>query len=512
LSVPYTTGVDAAGAPVEVVPTAGEATFVDADGSNDAPTLGGLALRSGFTTTEAWSIEYDGTRWWAKGEHSGTQEREPKAGESYVSDHGEVEFTIDGEATAGDRFEFSTDTGVLAYTLDGRPTALHGDGDSLFVAVDSATPLLGVVDPFTGEWRGSVALPETAHPWRLAAGPDGSVLVGDSRSPAFYIVRFPTAGSAEGATVETVTTAGAVIDLAWQSAALADGTTLSRVFVAPVALQRVDVYDLDEHAWIDVNPDDAEVAGFGLGSPVSGLAASIGTVRTQQVTDWGAYPEVPAIVVSTQDGFALMLDATTGCGIPTETGPHGPNYASVSEGFLEATLNDVGAVSSAELAYDPATGEQVTLSQCAGVARSESWTVTYDSAAAAWQVEGTVSGVQAAWAFDGQRYVSDNGALSFLINAYSPPPSDGDSFSFYVDRGLLGWYFTDENGDGGLTAGGESSWQAPARPMTFSYMAGPTGGGWDDVDVKEMAVLPVQNSDEAARLYLDSGKTEINWE
>jgi hypothetical protein len=63
-----------------------------------------------------------------------------------------------------------------------------------------------------------------------------------------------------------------------------------------------------------------------------------------------------------------------------------------------------------------------------------------------------------------------------------------------------------------LTAGGEASWQLPARPTTFSYLAGPTGGGWDQVDVKEMAILPVQNNDEAARIYLDSGKSEVNWE
>ena len=512
LSVPYVTSVSEGGAPEEVEPSNSEPVFIDADASDDAPTLDGVKLRAGFTTTESWSIEFDGTRWWAKGSLSGTQEREPKDGESFVSDHGELEFTLEGSASLGDRFELTTDTGVLAYTLAGRPTGLHGDGDFLYVGVDSDTPLVGVVDPFSGEWLGSVALPIGAHPWRMSAGPEGSLLVGDARSAAFYVVRFATPGSAGTATVETVATAAPVIDLVWQSGALTDGGAFSRVFVAPVALQRVDVYDLDTSTWIDVNPNDAEVAGITLGSPVSGLAASVGTVRLQQVTDWGAYPEVPAIVVSTQDGFTLMLDATTGCGVPTEVGPHGPNIASATEGYYWAYLNDVGEPSDAVLVADAATGEQVTLSQCAGLARSESWSVTYDSAAAGWQVEGTLSGVQERWAYDGQRYVSDNGALSFLVTAFSPPPTDGDSFGFYVDRGLLGWYFTDQNLDGGLSAGGESVWQAPARPMTFSYMAGPTGGKWDQVDVKEMAVLPVQNGDEASRLYLDSGKAEINWE
>lgn len=512
VSVPYVIGADDDGNPEEFAPVASEPTFVDADGSGDSPTLEGVAVRPGFTTTETWSIEFDGQRWWARGELSGMQEREPRAGEEYVSDHGQIEFTLEGKATAGDRFEFSTDNGVKVYTLDGRPTGLFGDGATLFVGVDSATPLVGLVNPMTGEWLGSVALPEGAHPWRLSGGPDGSVLVGDARSAAFYIVRFAVPGDAASATVETVPTAAPLIDLVWQSGELADGSAFSRVFVAPVGMQRVDLYDLGTGAWIDVNPHDGEVGGFDLGSPVSGLAASVGTVRFQQETDWGAVPEEPAVVVSTQDGFTLMLDATTGCGVPTAVGPHGPNIGSVSEGFYWSSLDDVGPTSDAIITSDPATGEQITLSQCAGVARSESWSVIYNSATVSWQVEGTLSGVQTAQAYDGQRYVSDNGAISFLINSFSPPPTDGDSFSFYIDRGLLGWYFTDENQDGGLTAGGEASWQLPARPTTFSYLAGPTGGGWDQVDVKEMAILPVQNNDEAARIYLDSGKSEVNWE
>ena len=69
---------------IEVTPEHGDPTFVDADGSNDSATLEDIVLRPGFTTTEDWSIEYDGTRWWAKGSRSGTQEREPVAGEDYT--------------------------------------------------------------------------------------------------------------------------------------------------------------------------------------------------------------------------------------------------------------------------------------------------------------------------------------------------------------------------------------------------------------------------------------------
>ena len=83
--------------------------------------------------------------------------------------------------------------------------------------------------------------------------------MGDARSAAFYVIRFPTPGDAATATVETVATAAPVIDLVWQTGTLADGAAFSRIFVAPVALQRVDVYDAATGTWVDVNPADAEV-------------------------------------------------------------------------------------------------------------------------------------------------------------------------------------------------------------------------------------------------------------
>jgi hypothetical protein len=510
LSAPYTTGVEG-DAPVEVEPTVTEPVFVDLDGSGDSPVLAGLRVRAGFTTTEDWSIEFDGTRWSAMGSRSGKQEMEPRAGEAYVSDQGELEFTIEGEATLGDRFELHTETGLLEYGFDGRPTAILSVGDRLLVSLEADVPSVLVIDAWTGATLGSVALPADAKPWRLAVAADGTVFVADSRAGRVYIVSGDVLADPAAAAVASLDTAGPVLDVAWQGGDDADGQPFDRLFVAPLGLQRVDVYDRSGQ-WIDPNPADAEVAGVDLGSPVSGLSASVGTVWLQQENAWGALPRVPTVVVSTQDGFVFQVDAGTGCAVTTARGPHGPNEVlDSSEAFAYAVLQDQGPVSDAELLVDAATGEQVAVSSCGGVARGETWNVVYDSASVSWTVEGSLSGEQANRAFTDQRYLSDTGAISFFIGGGSFPPTDGDRFSFEVDRGLLVIAGVDKDEDG-VIGTADVALDAPARPLAYQDEVGPTGGGWDEVERREYALVTAENADTVARCQLDAGVSQVGWE
>lgn len=511
VSVPYTTGVED-GAPVELAPTVSEAVFVDADGSGDDATLDGVEVRAGFTTTEAWSIEFDGTRWWAKGSRSGTQEAEPVVGEPYQTDHGELAFTLGGSATLGDRFELSTDTGLLEFTVAGRPTALLGTGDRLLVSVESDAPFLAVLDPWTGDALGTVPLPAGATPWRLARAPDGTVFVADSRSPAVYVLSGDAANDPAASTVSVLSTAAPVVDLAWQAGNDADDLPFERLFVAPLGLHRVDVFDLVAGAWVDPNPGDADVAGVDFGSPISGLAASAGEVWLQQENAWGALPRVPTVVVSTQDGSVFQLDAGTGCAVVSARGPHGPNEVlDSSTTFAYAALEDQGPASDAEMLVDAATGEQVAVSSCGGVARGEAWSVVYDSASVSWIVEGSLSGEQVARAYTDQRYVSDTGAISFYIAGGTLPPTDGDRFRFEVDRGLLVMSGIDNDEDG-VIATGDSTLEAPARPLAYQDTVGPTGGGWDEVVRREYALVMAENADVVARCHLDAGVAQVGWE
>ncbi len=505
VAAPYLTGVADDASPAEVVPEASEVAFVDADGSGDSAKLSELVLREGFTTTEDWSVEYDGARWWAIGSRSGTQETEPVAGTTFQSDYGEVEFLIEGEATLGDRFEFTTDTGLREFSLGGRPTAILGGEGVLWVSIDGDAPSVVGLDPASGATLVSVPLPVGAEPWRLALGGDGLLYVADSRSPAVYIV-------GEGVIVETIVTAGPVVDVAWQGGSDANGTPFERLFVAPLGARRVDVYDLATGAWVDPNPSDAPVEGVDLGSPISGLAASAGTVWLQQPNAWGALPRVPTVVATTQDGFVFQIDAGTGCAVTSLRGPHGPNeIIDSADAYTSAALEDQGPASDAELSVDASTGEQVAVSACGGVARGEAWTVTYDSASVSWIVEGSFSGEQQSRAYTDERYLSDTGAISFYIIGGTLPPTDGDRFSFEVDRGLLVISGIDNDEDG-LIGAGDDPLDFPARPLAYEDVVGPSGGGWDATDRREYALVMAENEDVVARCHLDAGVAQTGWE
>lgn len=515
LRVPYTTGVEEDGTPIEVEPTTDGAAFVDADQSGDSATIDEVTLRAGFTTTEDWSIEYDGAAWWAKGSRSGTMTKHPVEGIDYQSDGGEVQFTIQGGATAGDRFDLRTDSGLLEWDLGGKPTSVDVVGTRLYTMVLSSPPRVYVMDAESGDYLGAVALPEETQPWRATFATDGRMFVADANSAQVFVLHFEAGVAVDDTEVESLAVAAAPIDVAWQAGEGADGTPFERLFVAPVGMQRVDVYDLLTNAWVDPNPVTAEVAGVELGSPISGLTPSVDTVWMQQETAWGALPRVPTVVVSTQDGYTLQLDASTGCYVTDSRGPHGPyTDESYDQDYPWATLDDHGDTSDTQLYVDYVSsvyGEQIVASPCGGVLRSEGWTLTYTSAQDAWIVEGTVSGVQANLAYEDERYLSDDGGLSFLLVSGPLPSTDGDQFTFLTDRGLASVIGTDANDDASIGTG-DTPYELPARPVAFDYTTGDQGGGWDEVDRREFALLPVQNTDVVGKVQLDKGKATFQWE
>jgi hypothetical protein len=515
LRIPYVVGTAEDGEPEEFTATASEPSFVDGDESGDAPSLGEISLRQGSTTTETWSIEFDGAGWWAKGSRSGVQENRPVAGKGYSSDLSEIRFTIEGAATAGDRFEIVTDSGIQAWTLSGLPVALHRVGMVLYVAVvgqDGAPSRVHGMDADTGAWLGAIELPGGSQPWRMTSAPDGRVFVADAQLPYAWVLRFDETADWNAVRAESIELAAPAVDVAYQAGASLEGAEFERLFVAPVGLGRVDVLDLESATWFDPNPFTPEVEGIALDAPISGLAASIGPVTLQQGMAWGALPQVPTIAVATSDGFLYQLDASTGCYVASARGPHGPNAVlDASSDSAYAALEDQGAASDASLVVDDSSGEQVQVSSCGGLARTETWTVTYDSALIGWEVEGTVSGVQSALARNDARYVSDDGAVSFIIVQGADPATDGDRFTFGVDRGLLSFYATDVDDDGTIE-GTDRAWEFPARPLAFQYKAGPTGGGWDPVDRREFVLLPVSNSDLVARVELSRARTKVDWQ
>lgn len=507
LQAPYIIGREEDGSPREVEPVVSEPAFVDADLSGDAASMSEVFVRPGWTTTESWTISFGDGRWWAYGSRSGKQEREPVLGEPYWSDLREVEFTMDGTASEGDFFTFSTETQIDEFDVGAIPTTLLAVGEDLWVGTADGRVLN--LDPETGGLRGEVILAvgegkaEVDRPpqaWRMAVG--GDVLyVADASYPLLHRIDLTTL-------VDTpLSVAAPLLDVAWQAGEGPDGTSFERVFVAPLGASRVDIWDVLTQAWVDPNPVTPEVEGVFIGSPVTGLGASAGPVRMQQPTAWGAWPEVPTVLVATGDGFLFQVDASTGCLLVTAEGPGGPNelYGSTSD---YATLDDQGEDSDSSLWIDGYSGEQVVAARCGGVTRSESWVVTYESASLTWAVEGSLSGVQAGRAVEDVRYVSDTGAVSFLIAAGTRPATDGDRFTFSMSAGLLVHSGTDTDGDGQA----DPPWEFPGRPVGYTLEGGASGGGWDEWVPTPYAILPVPNSDVAARLELETGASSVKWD
>lgn len=499
LRAPYVIGVDEAG-PREVDPVADEAVFFDADGSGDTPTLAGIELRPGYTTTEDWSIEFDGSRWWAKGSASGQQDHQPVDGEPYTSDEGEVAFTINGTASLGDRFEFHTETGVRRFDLGARATALLLDGDRLYVSLVDGT--VAVLDAATAARLDTIQLAAGAQPGHLVSDDAGTLYVADTGTAQVHVLTGDL-----GAWVDTpLPTAAPVVDVAWVTGNGQDGTPFAHLFVLPVALGRVDVYDTTAGRWVDPNPITPGAEGIPLDLPFLGLAASAGPTRLQIPTEFGAWPRVPVVLVSSGAGAVYELDASTGCYVAMGEGPKGPN-AITDDTTTNFDFTDVGVPSTPGFVSDTETGVIVAASSCPGVTFSEEWTVTYDGATLSWQVEGSRSGPQTLRAHDDERYVSDTGAISFLIASGSLPASTGDTFAFTTEANLLAY----TNSDPGADGTDQLVFQYPGRPVSFSLEGGPTGGGWDAYEVDQYALLPLTNTDATALLRLDEGVSYSYW-
>lgn len=505
LQVPYITGVDADGFPVDVQPTVTDPVFVDADGSGDAPLLTDVRVRAGFTTTEDWYVEYAGDRWWVKGSRSGVQNKAPVSGEAWASDDGELSFVLDGTATEGDRFELRTDTGLVEWDLGAPAMAVLAHEGRVYVSLAGDPGQIVVYDGTTGAYVGSVPLATGAQPGRMTVAPDGRLYVGDAVLPQVWVLRFDQELDPAAVPVEILPVAAPPVDVAWQGGIDRWGAPFDHLFVAPAGLLRVDVYDTVAGAWVDPNPYTQGDEGVFLGAPVSGLAASVGDTWLPHETAWEAQPRVPTVAVATSDGFVYMLEGSTGCGVLDAGGPSA-DPADPNDGAI--FLEDQGEASDSTLELSDYDKDQVVGSECGGVTRSETWTVIYDAATLSWEVEGSLSGVQQARAHDGERYLSDTGAISFLIRAGTAPPTQGDRFTFVTDDGMRVFRGSDEDEDGQISP----AWEAPGRPVAFETLSGPTGGGWDAVDRRQYVLLPVTNTDIAARLHLDSGNTEVLWE
>jgi hypothetical protein len=203
------------------------------------------------------------------------------------------------------------------------------------------------------------------------------------------------------------------------------------------------------------------------------------------------------------NGSLILLEGDTGCAALNYEGPHVP----LNQGFESIQFNDAGNISNPDMLEDVSTARKIQTSSCGGLVRTEEWSVTFDEVHGNWEVEGTISGVQEGRAIADQRYVSDNGGISFTMTTGVQPASEGDSFLFYTDEGILRIDAIDR-----ANSQEAMPMELPSDPLIFQYLAGPTGGGWDVVDERTFILLPITNSDLVIRVRIEAWRIEAIWD
>jgi hypothetical protein len=146
------------------------------------------------------------------------------------------------------------------------------------------------------------------------------------------------------------------------------------------------------------------------------------------------------------------------------------------------------------------------VSPCAGTAKSEQWTLRFDQNQQGWVVSGRVSGEQATLAIEDQRYVSDDGSVSFLLRAGGTPSKDGWQITFDVIEGTMGI-----DGDNDKDGEREVGFDTPGDPVFFHYTVGPTPASWKEIDDRAFVLVPSQGSNTVNRIDPQEGGVDASW-
>ena len=464
LSTTWIEGVDDNGEPIHAVP--------EHNAETEAPALLDVTLRVGRTTTEDWTLSWKDGGWDVEGSVSGSQVERALPKVTYISDHMEVRFTAPVGAE-GDVLSFSTETGVQSHNLGGTIQSLVGlPGTSFLVAtvLNLSTGQGQVVlwDMLSAEVAATLDLGDSTVPLRVALSEGGEVLyVSDAALPVVYEVLVRTEGAEGLPSLErrrTLDMPGQVRELAW-----AEGEGFDRLFVAVEGEGSVHIMDLEAETWFDANPWTEAVDGVQTGSPIQGLAATGRRVETLQQNSFGGVLKDEVIAISTLAGEMWFLAAKSGCLVETATGP--TSFLDPERAFVDA-----GTVSNPVMESTGFANRPVQFNTCAGVVWDEQWVATYDENLGAWEVEGSLSGVQSQMAREDERFVTDMGTISFLIRSGSAPSSAGDRFQWRTVSGVAGVTGIDRDGNGEL----DLALRHPGRPVPFEADLSVGDTHWSD--------------------------------
>ncbi|MEZ4319049.1 MAG: hypothetical protein R3F61_16155 [Myxococcota bacterium] len=509
LEIPFVTGLDASGAPEEPASSVSEARFVPTQGSAITGFLEGLEIKTGWVSTEDWVVEYVGAEagWTVIGSRSGRMEDNAFRDKPYVGVRRVVAFTLttSGEPMPGDRFEFSTDNGLVEHDADGIPLEMRPAPDGSVVAVvvqDSLEdrPVLKMLDPLNpGAFpTATPVLPPEASPTRLAWNADGTRLfASDATRRQFWSVDWPS-----GRATRYVTP--------WPTADVAplSGNFGELVYLVPVEQKELWVYDLATRDFRDTNTWVPGVQGLAFSSPVIGIEAMHLPYLQLAESDAEVRYFRKSVAVSQASGAIVFAEEDTGCLVTDGLGPRtevSGSFGTVGD-YQRSFESDFPL--GATLRTNAHNSRHVLANPCGGITRAQGWVLRYDELVQAWRVRGDLSGMQEGLAYEDQRYVSDDGEVSFLILSGGTPSQDGWVMTFRVVEGL-----TSARGDNdGDASTREVVLDHPGDPVYFHYRVGPDDQGWRPVDDRPFVLVAGEGSDRVGRVMPQEGLIDASWE
>ena len=484
---PWIDGTNDEGKPIWVRPAITRTTFLDKDGSpiagGELPTLRNLRARAARAGTESWRLTWTGRSYFVEGDlASGPQEDPAIPGTPYQTDRGEIAFTValaGTEPAVGSQIVIDVDSGIESADAGGLVTELVTEptGAWVFATVlpDAGDGFVSVWDADTFEEVDRIALPFGAQPESVDLGAtDGVVWVADSAEDAdgrgrVYRIDF-VPGDIDTLALTELAVPEPAIDAVQSRDPDADW-----LFVAGAYSDRIWTLDPITGEAFDTNPVTPQVDPTHVNTIVSGLAASHDSIETTELDLDGTRAETYGIFATTFAGEMYWIDAATGCQVfSTPARAHLDPTQSCATRFI-----DSGLQSDPGLVFDGGAERCVTTHACGGVTRTETWIFTFNADLQAYEVEGNRSGEQLNLAFEGDRYVSDDGAISVLILPGVLPTTHGDRYVFSMSDGVIPVQMHELPGD----------------PVLYTELFDDRSGPWFKVRERQIGLIPHAGND-----------------
>ncbi|MDP7110599.1 MAG: hypothetical protein QGH45_01480 [Myxococcota bacterium] len=467
--------------------TWGEPRLWGPDGStlSDGPELADLQVVPGHATTEDWTIRYRDHSWEVSGTRSGPQLHEAVPGLPYETDGQELTFTVLHRGLAvedGTAFTLSVDTGIVEFDLPGVVSDLRAtpDGQMVIATVlgyGGDGGLWVYVDDDSTEW---VDLPPGCVPENIGFHAVGDAFFVADSSDANRVLRVDyEPGEPASLQVTEIAVSEPAFDVAH-----AGDPEVDHLFVAAAFHESVEIVDLTTGEPVDVNPWTAAVDPIRVGSLITGLDASRGTLGMNTATPLEINEERYAVVATTYAGYMHIIEADTGCEVLESF--FGPYLEGLDSG-TEVVYYDVSPPSDTFMLADPVTGTEVSINPCGGIARDQLWTLRFRSDLQAWEVEGAESGIQEGLALEDVRYVSDDGEISFVLASGAQASTDGDWIQFAVNDGV--------SAVGVL--------ELPSDPMLYTDIYDLREGSWWEHKERQVALVPNAGNDVVMWVHLE---------